>query len=86
MVSTFVVPSCDTVAAVSEPLTPKMLTPLLMFAAVRFASPLIVCFPVRYVFAAISMLLVVGVMVAAAFVVTDAVKETLELPAVPLET
>ena len=44
-----------------------------------------VCFPVRYVPAAISILLVVGVIVAAAFVVTLAVSVTEELPAVPLE-
>lgn len=70
----------------AEPLTPKMDFPLTMFALVRFASPLMVCVPVRYVPLAIVWLLVPGVMVAAAFVVTDAVKLTELFPAVPLAT
>ena len=45
-----------------------------------------VCVPVRYVPLAMVWSLVVGVIVADAFVVTDAVKDTLELPAVPLAT
>ena len=47
---------------------------------------MIVCVPVRYVPLAIVWSLVVGVMVAAAFVVTLAVRDTAELPAVPLAT
>ena len=60
-----------------------METPLLMFDATRLASPLMVCAPVRYVPEAIVWLLVPGVYVVAPLVVTDAVRETLELPAVP---
>ena len=81
-----VTPSCDTVAADRLPLTPKMLTPLLIFPLVRFASPLIVCAPVRYVPLAMVWLLVPGVMVAAPFVVTDAVSDTDAFPAVPEAT
>lgn len=69
MLNTFVVAFCETVAEVSDPDTPKMETPLLMFDATKFASPLMVCAPVRYVAAAIVWLLVPGVKVAAAFVV-----------------
>ena len=43
------------------PLTPKMLIPLAIFAGIRFASPKIVCAPVRYVSLAIVWLVVVGV-------------------------
>ena len=88
MVSTFVVPSCDTVAEVSEPGTLKMLTPDLMYYPCRLVSPLMVCAPVRYVPAAIVWSLVVGVMVAAAFVVSCSVSEPLTdtVPAVPDET
>ena len=68
------------------PLTPKMLFPSTMFALTRFASPLIVCVPVRYVPLLIVWLLVVGVMVAAPLVVTDAVRDTEEFPAVPALT
>ena len=68
------------------PLTPKMLLPLTMFEATKLASPLIVCAPVRYVPLAIVWLDVPGVIVAAALVVTEAVRLTDELPAVPLET
>ena len=69
IVRTFVVPSCDTVAEVNSPATLKMLTPALMYCPCRLASPLMVCAPVRYCPAAIVWSLVVGVMVAAAFVV-----------------
>ena len=86
MLNTLVTLSCDTVAAVSEPATPKIDTPLLMFVPTRFASPLIVCLPVRYVPAAISWLEVVGVKVAAPLVVTEAVRLTELFPAVPLAT
>ncbi len=86
MLKTFVVLSCDTVAEVRDPATPKMLTPLLIFEARRLASPEMVCLPVRYVPAAISCALVPGVMVAAAFVVTDAVSVTDALCAVPADT
>ena len=57
-----------------------------MFAATRFASPLMVWAPVRYVPAAMVWFEVVGVMVAAPFVVTDAVRLTALFPAVPAET
>ena len=60
-----------------------MVLPYTMLAATRLASPLMVCVPVRYVPLAIVWLLVPGVMVAAAFVVTDAVRETELFPAVP---
>lgn len=63
-----------------------MLTPLLIFPATRFELPAIVCAPVRYVPAAIVWLLVVGVIVAAALVVTEAVSDTELLPAVPEDT
>ena len=56
-----------------------------MLPATKFASPDMVCVPVRYVPDAIVWLLVPGVMVAAAFVVTLAVKDTDEFPAVPEE-
>ena len=62
-----------------------MVLPLTMLAAIKSASPAIVCAPVRYVPLAIVCDDVPGVMVAAAFVVTDAVSDTLELPAVPLD-
>ena len=45
-----------------------------------------VCVPVRYVPLAMVWSVVVGVIVAAALVVTLAVSETLEFPAVPLAT
>ena len=70
----------------AEPATPKIVFPLTMFPATRLESPLMVCVPVRYVPDAIVWLLVPGVIVAAALVVTDAVSDTAELPAVPLET
>lgn len=62
--------------------------PFLIFSAVRFVCETaeIVCVPVRYVPDAMVCCEVVGVMVAAAFVVTFAVKETELFPAVPLET
>ena len=47
---------------------------------------LIVCAPVRYWFADIVCVEVLGVYVAAAFVVTLAVSDTEEFPAVPLDT
>ena len=47
MLNTFVVLSCETVAEVREPETPKMLTPLLILLATRLASPSIVCAPVK---------------------------------------
>ena len=50
------------------------------------ASPLMVCVPVRYVPDAMVWFVVPGVIVAAPFVVTLAVKDTAELPAVPEET
>ena len=65
------------------PATPNIVFPLTMFPASRFASPLMVCAPVKYVPEAIVWLLVPGVIVAAPFVVTLAVSDTLELPAVP---
>jgi hypothetical protein len=68
------------------PATLKIVFPATIFPATRFASPLIVCFPVQYVPAAIFWSLVPGVIVAAAFVVTDAVRLTDEFPAVPAET
>lgn len=86
MLRTLVVASCDTVALVSDPATPKIETPDLMFDATRFVSPLIVCLPVRYVPAAISCAEVDGVIVAAAFVVTDAVSVTDAVCAVPEAT
>jgi hypothetical protein len=86
MLRTLVVASCDTVALVSDPATPKIETPDLMFDATRFVSPLIVCLPVRYVPAAISCAEVPGVIVAAALVVTDAVRDTEEVVAVPALT
>ena len=54
-----------------------------MLLATRFASPEIVCAPVRYVPDAIVWFDVEGVIVAAPFVVMDAVNETELLPAVP---
>lgn len=57
-----------------------------MFPATRLASPDMVCVPVRYVPLAIVWALVPGVMVAAAFVVTEAVRDTELFPAVPEET
>ena len=86
MDKTLVTPSWLTVAADKDPLTPKILTPLLMLPLVKFASPLMVCVPVRYVPLAMVWLLVPGVMVAAALVVTDAVSDTELLPAVPEDT
>lgn len=86
MLNTFVVESWLTVADVKEPCTEKILTPDFILDAIKLASPRMVCFPVRYVPAAISWLDVLGVMVAAAFVVTDAVSDTLALVAVPAET
>ena len=68
------------------PATEKMLLPATMFALTRLASPAMVCVPVKYVPLAIVWLLVPGVMVAAPFVVTDAVKLTELFPAVPLAT
>ena len=67
------------------PVTPNIVVPLFIFPAVRLASPLIVCVPVRYVPLAMVWLLVPGVIVAAAFVVTDAVRLTELFPAVPLD-
>ena len=60
--------------------------PYTIFPPTRFASPLIVCAPVRYVPLAIVWSDVVGVNVAAALVVIDAVSETELFPAVPVDT
>ena len=68
------------------PFTLKIDFPATMFEATRFESPFIVCLPVQYVPALISWSVVPGVIVAAAFVVTDAVRLTELLPAVPLDT
>ena len=68
------------------PATPKILFTDTMLPPTKLASPEIVCVPVRYVPEAIVWLDVDGVIVAAAFVVTEAVKDTEELPAVPEET
>lgn len=86
MLNTLVVLSCDMDGIVALPATPKMLLPLTIFAATRFASPLMVCAPVRYVPELMVWLVVVGVYVAAAFVVTEAVSDTALFPAVPLLT
>ena len=67
------------------PATPKMVFPDTILPARRFASPDIVCVPVKYVPEVIVWLLVPGVIVAAALVVTDAVRVTAVFPAVPLE-
>ena len=68
------------------PATPKMLLPCTILLCTKFASPLMVCVPVRYVPLAMVWLVVPGVMVAAALVVTDAVRDTEEFPAVPEDT
>lgn len=68
------------------PCTEKMLFPATMLDATKLASPLMVWVPVKYVPLEMVWSLVPGVMVAAAFVVTEAVKETAEFPAVPEET
>ena len=86
MLSTLVVESWLTTGIFALPATPNISFPETIFADTRSASPAIVCFPVRYVPAAISILLVPGVMVAAAFVVTDAVRDTEAFPAVPALT
>ena len=70
----------------AEPSTPKILYGATILDATRLASPLIVCAPVKYVSAARVWSVVVGVIVAAAFVVTLAVSDTDAFPAVPLET
>ena len=70
---------------VYDPVTPNIVVPLLIFPATKLASPLMVCVPVRYVPLAMVWLLVPGVIVAAAFVVTDAVRLTELFPAVPLD-
>ena len=85
MLKTLVVESCEITGIFAVPATPKIVFPLTIFAASRFASPLMVCAPVRYVPDAMVWLLVPGVIVAAALVVTDAVSDTDELPAVPEE-
>ena len=63
-------------------------TPLLMFSADKFevVTAFMVCAPVRYLLAAMLWSVVDGCIVCAAWVVTDAVSDTLELPAVPLDT
>ena len=86
MLNTLVTPSCEIVAALRLPCTENTLTPAFILPATRLASPKMVWPPVRYVPDAIVWLLVPGVIVAAALVVTDAVSDTDELPAVPLET
>ena len=86
MLNTFVVLSCEMMGTTAVPATLKMVFPLTMFDATRLASPLMVCAPVRYVPLAIVWSEVVGVMVAAPFVVTEAVRETAEFPAVPEAT
>ena len=45
--STFVTESCDITGICADPLTPKMVLPETMFADTKFASPLMVCVPVR---------------------------------------
>ncbi len=70
----------------TEPFTPKMLFPYTILAAIKSASPSIVCAPVRYVPEAIVWFDVPGVMVAALLVVTDEVRDTAEFPAVPEAT
>lgn len=70
----------------AEPATPNIVLPDTMLPASRLASPEIVCVPVRYVSDAIVWFDVPGVIVAAPFVVTDAVSDTDEFPAVPDET
>ncbi len=86
MLKTLVVLSCDTLTSERDPATPNIVLPDRMLLDTRLASPLMVCLPVRYVPAAISCAVVPGVIVAAAFVGTDAVKLTELFVAVPDET
>lgn len=81
-----VVLSCVMDGICAVPDTPKILFPEMMFPPTRLASPEMVCVPVRYVPEAIVWFEVDGVIVAAALVVTEAVKDTEEFPAVPEET
>lgn len=67
----------------ADPFTPKIDLPATILPATRSESPAMVCAPVRYVPAAIVWFEVPGVIVAAALVVTDAVRLTDVLPAVP---
>ena len=78
--------SCEITGEARLPATPKIDTPLAMYCACRLASPFMVCAPVRYVPLAMDWSEVVGVHVVAPFVVTLAVRETEEFPAVPDET
>lgn len=68
------------------PSTPNIDLPATMLPLTRSLSPAIVCVPVKYVPLAIVWLDVPGVMVAAALVVTLAVKLTDALFAVPADT
>jgi hypothetical protein len=86
MLKTLLVASWLMTGICAVPLIEKIVFPATMFSALRLASPFMVCFPVQYVPAAMLWSLVPGVMVAAALVVTVAVRLTDELPAVPAET